>query len=102
MHFSIKIYMVCSYSFKLSQKTVPTTFILNYYHMSSYLRAIEYVIFLIYLMHFATEIFMVCSKLLFLSQKTVPTTFILNYYHICRLTRILELKEKAYPDIKAK
>ena len=33
--------MVCSYSFELSQKTVPTTFILNYRLICPYLEAIE-------------------------------------------------------------
>ena len=46
MHFCIKIYMVCSYSFELSQKTVPTTFILNY-RLICLLRAIEKIVFLI-------------------------------------------------------
>ena len=41
MHFFIKIYLVCSYSFELSPKTVPTRFILNYYFICPYLEAIE-------------------------------------------------------------
>ena len=46
MHLSIKIYMVCSYSFELSQKTISTTFIPNY-HLIYLLRATEKVSFLL-------------------------------------------------------
>ena len=60
MHFFIKLYMVCSYSFELSPKTVrkPTRFILNYYFICPYLEAIEKVRFFFYLMHFSIKIYM--------------------------------------------
>ena len=39
--------MISSYSFERSQKTVPTSFILNYYLIYLLLKAIEKVFFLI-------------------------------------------------------
>ena len=81
--------MVCSYSFVLSQNTVPTTFILNYRLICPYLEAIEKVRVFFYLMHFSIKLYMECRYSFELSQKTVPTTFILEYYIICLI--ILEL-----------
>ena len=104
MHFSIIIYMVCSYSFELSQKTVRSTFILNFYLiLLLVLKLSNNLLFfgvggggggggvgggVFFLMHYSIKIYMVCSYPFKLSQKTVPTTFILNYYPI----RLLILK----------
>ena len=90
--------MVCSYSFELSQKTVPRTFILNCHLIYPYLEAIEKVSFFFLFNAFPHQN-MECRYSFELSQKTVPTTFILNYYLICSYLRAIE---KAYPDIKTK
>ena len=91
MHFSIKIYMVCSYSFELSKKTALTTFILNY-HLICLLMVKLWICFvcLFTVMYFSIKIYMVCSYSFELSQKTVPTTFILNYHLICPYLEAIE------------
>ena len=84
MHFSIKIYILCSFSFELFlENSIFNIYLKLLLHMSSYLKAID--LFLFNLMHFSIRIYMVCSYSFELSQKTIPTTFILNYNLICLL-----------------
>ena len=83
--------MVCSYSLELSQKTVPTTFILNY-HLICLLMVKLWIIFvcLFTVMYFSIKIYIVCSYSFELSQEKVPTTFILNYRLICPYLEAIE------------
>ena len=100
MYFSIKIYIVCSYSFELSQKTVPTTFILNYYRLiCPYLEAIEKVRVFLFNAFLHQNIYG-----MYILFRTVSDNSTYNIYSklLPHMSAYLRAIEKAYSDIKAK